>query len=221
MVKHVTKFWFLKDFNLFKKMGKKNLMDMCHLLEMINVRKGETLSFNREDKKLVYFVKSGVVKIINKKTKHTLSILKMGNIFGELALFEDQQTTSDEEQAIVLEDGVVCLIETAQMKMMLEKYSSLKNQLLKIQGLKIRRLQRSLEDLLYKDSTTRIQEFILNYIHEFGKEKNGVLIAKNLLSHQDIANLTNTSRQTVSNVLSKLRKQETIDYNAKEIMIPI
>jgi len=35
----VTKFWFLKDFNLFKKMGRGNLMAMCETLEMINFKK--------------------------------------------------------------------------------------------------------------------------------------------------------------------------------------
>jgi len=48
---NVTKFWFLKDFSLFKKMGKNNLITMCHLLKMITVKKGETLFFNKADKK--------------------------------------------------------------------------------------------------------------------------------------------------------------------------
>jgi CRP/FNR family cyclic AMP-dependent transcriptional regulator len=205
-MKNVTKFWFLKDFNLFKKMGKKNLMEMCHLLEMINVKKGETLSLNKEDKKVVYFIKRGSIKIVTNEHKHTRSILQMGNIFGELALYEDGGNHENEEKAVVLEDGVVCLIEAEQMKMMMENHSSIKN-------------QRNLKDLLYKDSETRIKEFVLNYIKEFGLKKEGVLKAKNLLSHQDIAQLTNTSRQTVSNVLSKLRREGVIDYNSKEIFI--
>ena len=200
-------------------MGKRNLMAMCHLLEMINVKKGEILQLNRVDKKLVYFIKSGTIKIVTKKTEHTRLILNMGNIFGELAIYEDQVNEVNEEKAVVLENGVVCVIEADQMKMMLKKYPSLKNQLLKLHGLRIRKLQRNLEDLLYKDSETRIKEYVLNFILKFGQEKDGVLIAKNLLSHQDIAHLTNTSRQTVSNVLSKLRKDGLIDYNTKEIKI--
>ncbi|MFT4762507.1 MAG: CRP/FNR family cyclic AMP-dependent transcriptional regulator [Paraglaciecola sp.] len=220
LMKNVTKFWFLKNFNLFKKMGKKNLMDMCHLLEMINVKKGETLYLNRNDKSIVYFIKSGSIKIVTNKTEHTQAIIQMGNIFGALALYEDvESTNNNKEKTIVLEDGVVCVIESEQMKMIIENYSSLKNQLLKLYGLRIRKLQRNLEDLLYKDSETRIKEFILNYIQEFGKEKDGLLKAKNLLSHKDIAQLTNTSRQTASNVLSKLRKEGVIDYNSKEIFI--
>ncbi len=168
----------------------------------------------------MYFVKSGTLKIVTTKSEHTRSILKMGNIFGELSLLGNQDEQSDDEKAILLEDSVLCIIEANQMKMMLEKYSSLKNQLLKLQGLKIKRLQRNLEDLIYKDSETRIKEYVLNYIQEFGKEIDGVKKAKNLLSHKEIAHLTNTSRQTVSNVMSKLRKKGTINYNTKEIFIP-
>ena len=200
-------------------MGKSNLMAMCHLLEMINVKKGEVLHLNRADKKIVYFIKSGTIKIVTKETEHARSILNMGNIFGELAIYEDQDHDGSDEKAVVLEDGVVCVIETEQMKMMIEKYSSLKNQLLKLHGLRIRRLQRSLEDLLYKDSETRIKEYLINYIQKFGKTKDGILRAKNLMSHQDIAHMTNTSRQTVSNVMSKLRKEGIIDYNSKEILM--
>ena len=198
-------------------MGKSNLMAMSHLFEMINIKKGEVLYLNRADEKLVYFVKSGTIKIVTRQTEHTRSILNKGNIFGELAICEDENNKESEEKAVVLEDGTVCVIEMAQMKMMTEKHSSLKNQLLKLYGLKIRRLKRNLEDLLYKDSETRIKEYILNYIQKFGQEKNGVIVAKKMLSHQDIAYLTNTSRQTVSNVMSKLRKDGLIDYNAKEI----
>jgi len=32
-------------------MGKNNLITMCHLLKMITVKKGETLFFNKADKK--------------------------------------------------------------------------------------------------------------------------------------------------------------------------
>lgn len=217
-MKNVTKFWFLKDFNLFKKMGKKNLMAMCYLLEMINVKKGETLYLKKENKNIVYFIKTGSIKIVTNEHEHTRSILQMGNIFGELALYEDGDSSENQEKAVMLEDGVVCVIEAEQMKMMIEKYSSLKNQLLKLHGLRIRKLQRNLEDLLYKDSETRIKEFVLNYITEFGVKKDDILKAKNLLSHKDIAQLTNTSRQTVSNVLSKLRRDGVIDYNSKEIL---
>jgi len=96
----------------------------------------------------------------------------------------------------------------------MEKHKSLKNGVLKVNGLRIKKLERRLHDLLYKDSPTRIKEFIFDYIQEFGEEnENGKQIAKNLLSHKEIANLTNTSRQTVSNTLSKMQKDGLIEYD--------
>jgi len=220
-MKDFTKFWFLNDFNLFKKIGKNSLMQMSHLLDMINIKKGETLFLTREDKEVVYFLKSGTIKIVNSEKDYVRSILNAGNLFGELTLYNDGYNDVKEEKAIVLEDGVVCVIETKEMKMMLEKYGSLKNQLLKINGIRIRKLQRNLEDLLYKDSRTRIKEYILSYINQFGIEKDGMVKAKNLLSHKDIAQLTSTSRQTVSNVMSELRKEGVVDYNTTELKVSL
>ena len=104
------------------------------------------------------------------------------------------------------------------MEELMEKHKSLKNGVLKIYGLCIQKLERRLHDLLYKDSTTRIKEFITDYLEEFGEiNDKGTSVAKNLLSHKEIANLTNTSRQTVNNVMSTMRKEGIIDYNIKFI----
>ena len=103
------------------------------------------------------------------------------------------------------------------MEDLMEQHKSLNNALLKIYGLRIRKLETRLQDLLYKDSKTRISEFIKAFIEEFGEIENDRVVAKNLLSHKDISNLTNTSRQTVNNVLSTMRKNHIIDYDSKFI----
>jgi CRP/FNR family transcriptional regulator len=54
------------------------------------------------------------------------------------------------------------------MEELMVKHKSLKNGLLNIYGLRIQKLERRLHDLLYKDSPTRIREFISGYLEEFG-----------------------------------------------------
>lgn len=213
MLNH-TKFWFLKDFDLMKKMGKMNLMKMCELLEMKHFRKGEEIEFKYNDSNVVFFLKVGTIKIVSKSTNHTIHLVKKGNIFGELSLFSDQ---APDEKAITLEDVTLCYIQADQMRMLLDQHLSLKNGILKLNGIRIRKLQTRLEDLLYKDSYTRIKEYITYYIKEFGEKIDTTYEAKNLISHSDIAHLTNTSRQTVSNVMSKLRKEGVIQYDSKKI----
>jgi len=191
-------------------------MKICEILEMDNIEKGKLIELNDEHKNSVVFLKIGSVKIVNTTNDTVKYIVKRGNIFGELALYNKKAAT--EEAAYALEDCVICYIESEKMEELMEKHKSLKNGVLKIYGLRIQKLERRLHDLLYKDSTTRIKEFITDYLEEFGEiNDKGTSVAKNLLSHKEIANLTNTSRQTVNNVMSIMRKEGIIDYNIKFI----
>jgi len=217
-LKAITKYWFLEGFNLFKKLGTLNMMKICEVLEMDTIEKGKSIKLNYTHKNNVFFLKKGSVKIVDTTNDTAKYIVKRGNIFGELALYNKEAAA--EEIAYALEDCLICYIESEKMEELMEKHESLKNGILKIYGLRIKKLERRLHDLLYKDSGTRIKEFITDYIEEFGEaNKEGKLVAKSLLSHKEIANLTNTSRQTVSNTLSLLRKQKLIDYSSKQISI--
>lgn len=213
----LTKYWFLEGFNLFQKLGKPTMMHLCTILEMENVDKGQVIKIKNRDNRSIFFLKQGTVKIIDSSNDIVKYIVRNGNIFGELSLYDKEEA---EEYAMALEDCIICYIESDMMESLMEKHETLKNAVLKIYGIRIKRLERRLRDLLYKDSTTRITEFITSYINEFGKEQNSQLIAKNLLSHKDIANLTNTSRQTVSNTVSNLRKIGLLEYGTQYISIP-
>ncbi|MEW7290376.1 Crp/Fnr family transcriptional regulator [Aquimarina sp. 2304DJ70-9] len=213
-----TKYWFLEGFNLFNKLGRITMMRMCEILEMENINKGETIQLLKNNEKSIFFLKKGTIKIIDALNNNVKYIVKKGNIFGELSLYDKQAAL--EEQAVALEDCIICYIEADRMENIMEKHKSLKNGVLKVYGLRIKKLERRLRDLLYKDSALRIEEFIKDYIQEFGEIEENQIVAKNLLSHKDIANLTNTSRQTVSNVMSCLRKDDIISYNSQYISIP-
>ncbi len=214
-MKTLTKYWFLEGFNLFKKLGMPTMMKMCELLEMVDINKGSSIEIGTRDKKCVFFLKKGAVKIVDSTSDTTKYVVKMGNIFGEISLYNND--AASKEVAIALEDSIICYIEADRMEGLMEKHKSLKNGVLKVYGLRIRKLESRLQDLLYKDSKTRIEEFVKSYIQEFGIHNLDRIEAKNLLSHKDIANLTNTSRQTVNNVLSRLRKAKKIDYDTKHI----
>ncbi len=194
------------------------MMRMCEILEMDNIDKGNIIELLKEDKKNIFFLKKGTVKIVDTHTNHVKYIVKKGNIFGELALYNESIT--NEEQAIAIEDCIICYIEAERMNTIMEKHKSLKNNVFKIYGTRIKKLERRLNDLLYKDSTARVRDFIYDYIKEFGELNENRFIAKNLLSHKDIAHLTNTSRQTVSNILSTMRKDGLLEYNTQFISIP-
>lgn len=215
-MKKITKYWFLEGFNIFKKVGIVNVLKMCDVLEMDNFTKGKEIELFEEHKDYIFFLKKGSVKIVDKANDTVKYVIKRGHIFGELSLFD--KDAASKEIAYALEDCIICYMDSDQMGDFMMKHKSLKNELFKVYGLRIKKLERRLNDLLYKDSASRIREFIMDYLEEFGeRDEENTLKAKNLLSHKDIANLTSTSRQTVSNVLSMMRKEGIIDYNSKYI----
>lgn len=217
-MKTYTKYWFLEDFDFLKKMGKMNLMRLCEELEMEYIKKGEQIKFNENELRRVIFLKKGTVKIVNTSLNQVKYIVRNKNIFGELdgEFREEQHQVS--EHAVALEDCVVCYIEADKMQDLMEKYTSLKNSIIKIQNFRIKRLEARLSDLIYKDSEARIRDFIIEFIKEYGKVVGDQIEMKNILNHTDIAHLTNTSRQTVNNVFTKLRKEGQIDYSRKKIV---
>lgn len=218
MTETLTKYWFLVDFNLFKKLSMKAMMELCEELVMHRYPKGARIELASSDKQSVFFLKKGSVKIVSSSCQLVKFIVGPGNVFGELGLY--QQSEEADETAYTLEESVVCMFTAEQMNRLIEKHQSLKNQVLKIYGLRYRRLERRLEDLVNKDSATRIEEYICDYITAFGTLVDGRMEARRLLSHKDIAHLTSTSRQTVNNVMVKLRSEGSIDYNTKLISMP-
>lgn len=70
-----------------------------------------------------------------------------------------------------------------------------------------------------KGAPTRVREFLIDFAKEYGKPKEDGLYIKNFLTHDDIAKITATSRQTVTSVLNELRNKGILDYNSKELII--
>jgi len=62
-------------------------------------------------------------------------------------------------------------------------------------------------------------EFIREMAEERGQKVGFETMVKNRLTHQDMANLTGTSRQTVTTILNELRDKNLINFDRRKILI--
>ena len=218
----LMKYWFLEEsFNMMKRMGMRNMMNLCELLAMKTFKKGSEVHEQFDEDHLIYFIKKGHVKIgVNENDSFTLKqVLGKGHIFGE-----SKVTTGEDVEpysAIAMSDCVICFIEVGRMEELMIEYPKLHNSVLKIAGLKFKRIERRLDDIIYKDADERIRDFIWDFINENGEQSDDWILAKNIFSHSEIAKLTSTSRQTVNNVISELRKSDELVYHRREMGIKI
>jgi CRP-like cAMP-binding protein len=86
-------------------------------------------------------------------------------------------------------------------------------------GLKLSKLERRVESLVFKDVRQRLVEFLVEIAQERGKALEGRTELELKLTHKDIASLIGTSRQTVTSLLNELREEGLIDFDRKNLSI--
>ena len=86
-------------------------------------------------------------------------------------------------------------------------------------GKRLTRAETRLESLIFKDARSRIIDFLKDSLEKRGRQVGFEVMFKHSLTQQDIANLTGTSRQTVTSVLNELKKENLIYFTRKSILV--
>jgi CRP/FNR family cyclic AMP-dependent transcriptional regulator len=185
------------------------------------LKKNAILRYSEMLHKYVYLLKEGCLKIAvtNEEGKEVIKYLvKPGDLFGEISLLGISE--SYEDYAVALADSVVYFADVEQMQQWINVDPDLRTKIYKQMGERIRKAENRFLSMAFNDAHTRICSFLTELSSEFGKQTDEGYEIKNFLTHDDIAKLTDTSRQTVSSILNELRDQKLIEYNAEIIQIP-
>lgn len=215
-----SKLWYLEQINIFRDLGPEDLERVDKISSMKTLDKGKFIYFPEEPSKVVFLLKRGRVKIgtYSEEGKEiTKAILEPGEIFGELAI-AGQENRQDFAQ--VLDNNVkICAIHKEEMLKILESMPRLSLKMTHLIGLRLQKMERRFESLIFKDARDRIIDFIRDLVLSKGKKVGFEYAVKHKLTHQDMANLTATSRQTVTIVLNELRENGVLDFDRRSIII--
>lgn len=215
-----SKLWYLEQINIFRDLGPEDLERVDKISSMRTVDKGSFIYFPEDPSKVVFLLKSGRVKIgtySNEGKEIIKAILEPGEIFGELAI-AGQETRQDFAQ-VMDNDVKICAIHKEEMLRMLEMNPRLNLKITHLIGLRLQRMERRFESLIFKDAHERIVDFIRNMVLTKGRKVGFEYAVKHKLTHQDMANLTATSRQTVTIVMNELRDQGVLDFDRRSIIV--
>ncbi len=182
-------------------------------------KKGEFIYIPKDESDMLFYITSGRVKIgsYGDGDKEILkAVISQGEVFGELALVGEEKRR---DFAQALEPTTLCSMSKSEMKGLLKDRNDLQAFLLKIMGSRVLEMEKRLESLVFKDSKSRVIEFLLDLADKKGKRIGYETLIKPFFTHQEIANLTATSRQTVTTVLNDLRGQNLVTFNRKRLLI--
>mgnify|MGYP006269012181 CR=1 FL=1 len=213
-------FWYLEDFNVVNLFCPRKVAANHDKLKDKTYKKGEYIYLVNEPSDTIYVVKSGKIKIgsYSEGGKEIIKIiLSEGEIFGELALAGENRRN---DYAVAIEqDTTICPMDIEDMKNLMLDNKDFSLHIFKLVGLRMRKMERRIESLVAKDARTRIVEYLKDSAEENGRKVGTETLIENTLTHQDIASLTGTSRQTVTTVLNELKENNLIYFDRKRILI--
>lgn len=182
-------------------------------------KKGDVVYVPDDLSDRIFFITEGQIKIsvMNEEGKEiTKAILGRGEVFGELAMLGEQKR---HDYATALEDTDTCVVTLDELRGLMRDRSEINLFFMKIFGGRQLEMERRLESLIFRDSRSRIVEFLVNLARNKGQRVGYEWVIRKPVTHQEIANLTATSRQTVTTTLNDLRHKKLLTFNRSRLLI--
>ncbi len=216
-----TVLWYINSSKLFSRLSEKAKMDLSSMLRTTNVKKGSMVYGVGEKSETVYLLKEGGIKIsrVSEDGKElTMDILKPGDIFGETSLSGEGKR---EDFAEAVEDSYICDVKKKDFEDLIGKNPELSFTLVKLMGLRMRKIESRFEDVIFKDVRTRVVSLLKDVAGKYGVPARDGAGMEIRLSHQELANLAGATRETVTIELNNLKKEGFIsEIKRKSIIIP-
>ena len=182
--------------------------------------KKQYIYYPQEPSKNIFLLKEGRVKIgtYSSEGKEVIkSIVYPGQLFGELGLIGEQRRS---DFAKSLNESIkVDIINIDDMRQVMNDDMQLNLKVMTQIGNRLRKVERRLESLIFKSARARIVDLLKDMANERGLKIGYEILLRQFFSHREIAAMTGTSRQTVTKVLSDLKRSNLIHTDRKNILI--
>jgi len=168
-------------------------------------RQGATIFSRGDPSDALYIIKDGRVRILSlsdKGTETILHILKPGAIFGELLLSEERRALT----AVAGTDVLVTVLSKGSLVELLSSVPTIARNFIRLLSRRLAKVEKEFADFGHTWSYHRLTKVLLQLCEEHGQETpKGTLIPLRL-THEDLANIIGTTRETVTIQLNKFRR---------------
>ena len=167
----------------------------------------------------LYIIKGGRVKIakvaIDGREK-TLTILQPGDFFGEMAIFDNMPRSATAEA--IDNDVRLFGLNKKDFERLIHEFPSIALRIMKDLTRRIRQINQQVEDLAFKDVHGRVSSTLFQLL-ETEEDIAGQTLTRLRMTHQDLANMVGSSRETVTRALNRLQNEGIIAISHQQIQI--
>ncbi|MBO9201626.1 MULTISPECIES: Crp/Fnr family transcriptional regulator [Niastella] len=215
------KWLLIRNYDLWAHLTDEEVAELNIVHNYIEAHKGDYIYFEAFQHNKLYFVKEGYIRIgfIDESGREMIKeIIQQGELFGQITL-EKNSLNGEFAQAYKSEVSL-CAFSIDDFQKLLQKKPALALKYSKQVGSKLRQIENRLLNLLNKDVKTRLLNFLWQLVQKQVPPNAPSACIPNYLTHEDIANLIGSSRQTVTTLFNELATEGFITYNRKEICFP-
>jgi CRP/FNR family transcriptional regulator/CRP/FNR family cyclic AMP-dependent transcriptional regulator len=210
---------FFRKFVLFAELDDRELASIAAVAKVRRYGKDDVVFHADESGDVFCLIKEGQVKItmISPEGKEIiLSILNSGDFFGEMSLLDNEPRSATVIATEPLE--IVTIWRSDFLQILSENFSITKKVLAELSK-RLRSASNRIESLATMDVYGRLARFFLELAQESGKSLDNGYVAVTRPTHQAIANMIGTSRETVSRLIHELMKQNLLLSEGKTIYL--
>jgi len=196
-----------------------NYLDSGEEMYKTHLKKGAFIYSPENIADKIYFIHKGSVKIGcygETKKEITKYMLDEGEVFGELSLIGLEYRR---DFAYATEETTLGVCSTKKMLALMEDNLLLTRYFMIHMAKREMALEERLEAMIFKDSRTRIIDFLIKLAENSGDRIGYEVVVRKFMTHREIANITATSRQTVTTVLNVLKSNNVITFDRHRLLI--
>ncbi len=211
--------WYMKKIPLLEDLPGDVLGELVKSVEMREVRRRQVIYIPGDPGQSIFLLNGGRVKI-SKVTRDgrelTLAYRVPGQIFGELCLGEGGPR---EEMAEAMENVLVTELDRTMFEKVIDRNPALAVALMRISNQRRQEVENKVARLIFRDVNAKLADLIISLGQEYGVEDaRGTLVAIKI-THQEMANLIGSTRETVSLTLSHFKKSGLIAMDGRKVIV--
>ena len=196
----------LKHNSLFSSLTDAELQDIRGKIILKKIKRNEIILREEHTNEFMYIILDGGAKVIQTTDagkEIIVTLHKAGDFFGELSLI-DGKTAPAAVRAT--RDSQIAIISKQEFFSMIKKQEKILDNLLQILCSRIRESMQKIQILNFNNAAQRVQMLLMMLAESHGEKTREGTILQLKLIHQDIADMTGLTRETVTRVLDKWRR---------------
>jgi len=209
----------LQKVSLFQNVDPEELERIASILVEKQFSKDAPIVQQDQPGDALFIIQSGRVKVViygDNNREVILNLLKEGEFFGEMSLFDERPRSA---YVIASEDTKVLMMTRAQFEEHIQHSPRSAINVIKEMSRRLRRADEIIGNLATLDVSQRVVHIMKDLAEKDGEEVADGILIKERPTQQDIASMIGTSRETVSRVLSELQRGGFVEMRGRQILL--